>query len=233
MTNSEVEQILQGLPEEQRAIISKNLKKKRRPLKKPKHKKVPYVERSVINSAISKIEVLEHRVLLSLLYLCAGRIGEVLELRKENFRFDMRKNFLTIKDMKNLKNPDMDKKTLAIPRTDSLVPSVKDYVESLPKEGYLFPRRYMAFGWEYRVDYHKLHMSGRNALRVVKQSITDPRLGRVVTHTSRHFRLSSLAVDDGLSSWQLRGVSGHKSAVSLGSYVESDPFKIGSLISPG
>jgi len=231
MTDTQVEQILQHLPEDERVIITKNLKKKRLPPKKPKYKKVGYVERVLINSAIGKIEVVEHRVLVSLLYLLAGRISEVLALKKENFHIE--EKFMVVKNMWNRKNLEDPRKTLAIPKADSLVPPIMGYLETLPgPKAFLFPRRYTCYGYPYRTDYSE-QMSARNALRIVKQHIHVPKIDRVFTHMWRHWRLSHLAVDDGLSSWQLQGVSGHKSAASLSAYVKSNPYKIGELISAG
>ena len=89
------------------------------------------------------------RALLSLLYLTAGRISEVLMLKKSQFDFESDQDFIIIRDMQVVKRT---KKTIAkyglplrevpLPLKGQLAPFTKlvvEYLDRIEKDSMLFP----------------------------------------------------------------------------------------------
>lgn len=107
------------------------------------------------------------RALLSLLYLTAGRISEVLRLNKNQFDFESDTDFIIIRDMvvvkrrkETIKKYGVPLREVPLPREGQLSPFTKlieDYVNQIPGDSMLFPSHKKA----------RLHMTRQRAWQIV------------------------------------------------------------------
>jgi len=187
-----------------------------------------HVQRDFINSLVQSIhvkpsekptdeeifQVRRNRALVMISYVTAGRISEVLELKKENFDFRRPgSDQYEVVDMVNLKNRNRQHKTIGFHKQDTFSPEIKRFVSRLETpESYVFPMRKTCFGWAYETI--NKPMSRRTALRIVKSLDPD-----IWCHWFRHQRLSHLG-RMGFTDRQLMGVSGHVSSEMLSVYVD-------------
>ncbi len=127
--------------------------------------------REKINDVISNIKDKKHRAFLSLLYLTAGRISEVLEVKKLNITNFVSKGVVYLKTkMINEKNRNIKTKDVPFVEEDVLVKNILDYKKDLKYHQKLFDFSRVT-GWRLLVKYTGLW-----------------------PHSFRHFRLTELAV---------------------------------------
>ena len=166
----------------------------------------------------TKYEIKRDRILVMTLFLSAGRISEVLQLRKLNFDFTLQNSKLyQITDMVNLKNKNRDHKTIGFPVDDSFSNEIREFVEKIRKPNMLlFPQRKVVFGYA-KNRYIDRPMNRKTALNRIQRYDS-----KLWCHWFRHARLSDLAIQ-GLPDRALTAISGHASSNMLQVYVVMSP----------
>jgi len=188
-----------------------------------------FTPREEIDPIVMKIKNPKDRALIELLYLSAGRVTEVLQLKKSHFMWDWMDTHHAILRMPNEKSKKFTFKTVPLPKDDAYMNDVFNYVYALDsKNSYLFPMKKTVYGYELEPKNRKeiRPMSRQNAWNIVKRYF--PR-DRVWPHWFRHQRLSHLA-HMGLSDRELVIMAGHTDSRQLAVYVRMNPMDIAKKI---
>lgn len=168
--------------------------------------------REELNELVGVIEDDMTRVLVKLIYLIAGRIGEIIKVRKKDFRF-IQKDLMIYRTI--LKRKDTPYEATWVPLEDSFLKEILDHIKTIEPKHYIFPHRDVVFGWAYNIEPTQ-HVSSRHARRLVGQATGKH------PHYFRHLRLSHLAPYM-TSPFQLQAFSHHAKVDSLSKYVHLMP----------
>jgi len=172
-------------------------------------------------------ELKRNRVLIQAHWLSGFRISEVLSLRRNNFRFDLSRQFDRIEGVINLKQKSNNEGNLKTPliykKDDIFSAEVRQYVKQIKNEKWLlFPSRRMIWGYNYMTEPER-PLSRKYVWKIYKD------LGIPHTHVLRHSRLTELA-GKGFNEIQLQAFSSHRSTDSLRDYVQKSPKMYEDLI---
>ena len=171
------------------------------------------------------------------MYLTAGRISEVLRIKRKMFYFDTNDSNYTIENMVNLKNKKIPMKNIHIPKRDRFAPMLRQFIEEYYDNGddYLFfhvgkqngkpfiaskdiYRNYVNEG--NRLLYKKGELSIRRDLPMTRQTgwkIVKKYCGLdFFSHAFRHYRISHWS--QRMTDRQVIAMSGHSNSNQLGVY---------------
>ena len=156
------------------------------------------------------------KALIELTYLTAGRVSEILSLKKQNWNWPESGNFCYVRDMVNRKNKVIRYKTIPIPKEDSYAIHVKSLIDKyIPKsEYYIFYSRKKTFG--YSTPNGLKAMNRSTAWRIISKAGENADI-KLWPHLLRHYRLSHLAPN--LTDRELIQISGHRNSSNLEHYI--------------
>lgn len=145
------------------------------------------------------------RALFGICYFCGCRIGEALQLKRENV--DLNLGVITFP--KGITKGKIQTRQLEIPPT---LLQLLEWYEGMPKTGYIFPAHAKAVNQGF--------LSTVQAHRILKGACERVGLDGVSTHSFRRSYITGLWKQN-LSPWKIKQFSGHKSMASLLEYLEA------------
>lgn len=162
---------------------------------------------------VGKIEDLEHRVIIKLDYVLGARVGELIQIRKQDCKFDG-ESMTIFRPILKVKGRPVE--PTEIPAADSFVKEIREFVDCVKDtRHYLFPYRRCMFGYLYLEDPTR-HISKRQVERIIKEELS------TWPHYLRHMRFSHVAPHM-RSTFEMRTFTHHRTEAALNTYIHLMP----------
>ncbi|MGB7415395.1 MAG: site-specific integrase [Thermosynechococcaceae cyanobacterium] len=145
------------------------------------------------------------RALFGICYFCGCRIGEALQLKRENV--DLKLGVITFP--KGITKGKVQTRQLEVVPT---LLQLLEWYEDMPLKGYIFPAHAKAVKYGY--------LSTVQAHRILRSACDRVWLEGVSTHSFRRSYITGLWKQQ-MSPWKIKQFSGHKSMASLMEYLEA------------
>jgi integrase/recombinase XerD len=192
---------------EKRAITSESLSRPRRASRLPN-----VLSKEEVKSILDSLENIKHRSMLSLIYACGLRRGELLALKPTDILSD--RNLLSIKKGKGNKDR-------VIPLGAKLLDMLRDYYKFYRPESYLFEGQHKGSPY-----------SGRSLEMVLKKALKKAGNKKPVTlHWLRHSYATHL-LERGVNLRYIQELLGHKSSKTTDIYTHVSTESLGNIQSP-
>jgi integrase/recombinase XerD len=178
-----------------------------------KEKKLPNVlSKEEVKAILNAPRNIKHKAMLSLIYSCGLRCGEVIHLKPEHI--DSKRNLLIIKEAKG-------KKDRIAPLSDKTIALLREYYASYKPQVYLFEGQYEGDPYD-----------ARSLQNVLKQSIAKAGIKKPVTlHWLRHSYATHL-LESGTDLRYIQEILGHRSSKTTEIYTHVSTKSIRNIVSP-
>ena len=170
------------------------------------------LSKAEVKKILDALNNIKHKAMLSLIYACGLRSGELLNLKKEHV--DSNRNVLIIKQAKG-------KKDRIVPLSNKTIILLRDYYLACK------PKRYLFEGEEPGSAY-----SARSLQLILKQALAKTKIKKPATlHWLRHSYATHL-LEAGTDLRYIQEILGHKSSTTTEIYTHVSSKKIQEIRSP-
>lgn len=178
-----------------------------------REKKLPNVlSKQEVKAVLNSLTNIKHKTMLSLIYSCGLRSGELLNLKPEHV--DSKRNLLIIKQSKG-------KKDRIAPLSNKTIEMLRRYYEQYKPKNYLFEGREKGSKYD-----------SRSLQMVLKESVTKSGIKKPVTlHWLRHSYATHL-LENGTDLRYIQEILGHNSSKTTEIYTHVSTKSIKNIISP-
>lgn len=161
---------------------------------------------------LSSLSNVKHKTMLSLIYACGLRCGELLALRERDFNFE--RKLLQIRQAKG-------KKDRVVPINDKLIAMIKTYKEVFKTEQYLFEGQHKGEAYD-----------ARSLQQVLKLAVEKAGIKKPVTlHWLRHSYATHL-LESGTDLRYIQTLLGHSSSRTTEIYTHVSNYSLQRIVSP-
>ena len=173
--------------------------------------KIPTIlSQKEVRAILSKVQVLDYRICLTLIYACGLRIGEAVKIKVADI--DGERKILTVRSGKGNKD-----RTVPIPERMLMI--LREYWKTHRNEELLFPKRKS----KNKKDFDRTKTDDHIALRTVQNAMRLALLETKITkkatpHTLRHSFATHL-LEEGINLRALQSYLGHKSLRATQIYI--------------
>jgi integrase/recombinase XerD len=176
------------------------------------HKLPNVISKQEVKKILTALTNTKHIAMLSLIYSCGLRCGELLALRLEDI--DAERNLLIIRQAKG-------KKDRMAPLSDKTIELLRTYFQMYKPKKYLFEGHYKESPYD-----------ARSLQNVLKQALAKTDIKRPVTlHWLRHSYATHL-LEDGTDLRYIQEILGHRSSKTTEIYTHVSTKSIQKIISP-
>ena len=192
---------------ERRKLILEEIERPRK-----EHKLPNVLSKEEIKSILESLANVKHRTMLSLIYACGLRRGELINLQPSNI--DSKRNILIIKNGKG-------KKDRIVPISDKIIEMLRDYYKIYK------PRVWLFEGREVGTKYSEVSLQS-----VLKNAIKKAKIRKPVTlHWLRHSYATHL-LESGTDLRYIQELLGHKSSKTTEIYTHVSTHSLKQIKSP-
>ncbi|WP_276976481.1 site-specific tyrosine recombinase/integron integrase [Flavobacterium filum] len=178
-----------------------------------REKKLPNVlSKQEVKAILNSLTNIKHRTMLSLIYSCGLRSGELLKLKPEHV--DSNRNLLIIKQSKG-------KKDRIAPLSHKTIEILREYYKSFKPKKFLFEGQQEGHAYD-----------SRSLQQVLKQALSKAGISKPVTlHWLRHSYATHL-LENGTDLRYIQEILGHSSSRTTEIYTHVSTQSIQHIISP-
>lgn len=179
---------------------------------KPEHKLPNVLSKEEVKSILQAPTNIKHKAMLSVIYSCGLRCGELLRLKFEHV--DSKRNLLVIKQSKG-------KKDRIVPLSKKIIELLRDYYKACHPKVFLFEGQHSGSMYD-----------ERSLQQVLKQSLSKTGINKPVTlHWLRHSYATHL-LESGTDLRYIQEILGHSRSTTTEIYTHVSTRNIQNVISP-
>jgi integrase/recombinase XerD len=183
-------------------------------LQRPRReKKLPNVlSKEEVKAILHSLSNIKHKAMLSLIYSCGLRSGELLSLKLTDV--DSKRNLLLIKQAKGFKDR-------VAPLSDKTIALLRSYVKAMKPKNYLFEGQYDGERYD-----------ARSLQKVLKNALEKTKINKPVTlHWLRHSYATHL-LESGTDLRYIQEILGHRNSKTTEIYTHVSMRSIQKITSP-